>query len=130
MMRTSKRLELLVELGHHGLGDLAAHLVRGEQPREIDDVEQRRVARDRRQRDAAEIDLPGAQHAQQFRPVEVALRPARERHRDAAADALGQFLAQHRDVDAGVLRDGRRELRHHLDRDRRSGRQFLRERGA
>ena len=88
MMRTSTRSSSLLSSGIIGLGDACGPLVRREQPGEVDDVEQRHVAGDRRQRDAAEVDLPGAQHAQELGPVEVALRPARQRHLDAPAAAL------------------------------------------
>ena len=73
---------------------------------------------------------PARSTRKQLGPGEVALRPARERHRDAPARALRQLLAQHRDVDAGVLRDGRRELRHHGDRDRRPGGSSCAKRGV
>src|SRR6187455_1346083 len=109
MMRTPTRSSSRL-LGHHRLGYAAALLVRLEQPGKVDDVEQRHVAGDRRQRDAAEVDLPGAQDAQELGAVEVALRPARQRHLDAPAAALRDALAQARDVDAQILRDRRREL--------------------
>ena len=39
------------------------------------------------------VDLARAQNAKQLRPVEIALRPACQRHRNAPAAALRQFLA-------------------------------------